>query len=266
MSTQAPVQPQASPSPLAEVWSIAWPIVLTMTSYTVMQFVDKLMVAQVGPMQVAAQGNGGIWAFTPIAFAYGFLSVVNTYVSQNLGAGTPHRSARYPWAAAWLSIAIWILVLAPWALLLPWLFSWMGHDAELVRLESRYGQILLAGAVIMLVSRGLNHFFFGMHRPRIVTVAAICGNLVNVGANYVLIFGDQGLPALGLPGVPGVRPMGLAGAAVGTVIGTVIELAIPAAVFLGPKMNAAYGTRRACRAARHHQASPFPADPVRVPA
>ena len=33
-----------------------------MTSYTVMQFIDKLMVGQVGPLEVAAQGNGGIWA------------------------------------------------------------------------------------------------------------------------------------------------------------------------------------------------------------
>ena len=74
---------------LGEVWSIAWPTVLTMTSYTVMQFMDGLMVAQVDPLAVAAQGNGGIWSFTPIAFAFGFLTVFNSYVSQNLGAKTP---------------------------------------------------------------------------------------------------------------------------------------------------------------------------------
>ncbi len=243
------VNTQADPGvrPLVEVWSIAWPTVLTMTSYTVMQFVDKLMVAQVGPLQLAAQGNGGIWAFTPIAFAFGVLSVVNTFVSQNLGAGTPQRGPRYAWAAAWLGLAAWALLLAPWALALPALFSWMGHAPELVRSESRYGQILLAGAVILLISRGLNHYFFGMHRPRVVTVAALVGNVVNVSANYVLIFGHEGLEAWGLPGVPGVPPLGLTGAALGTVIGTTFELAIPAAVFLGPKMHAAYGTRGAWR-------------------
>ena len=94
--------------PVAEVWSIAWPTVLTMTSYTVMQFIDKLMVGQVGPLEVAAQGNGGIWAFTPIAVAMGFLTVVNTYVSQNLGAGTPRNGPRYAWAALWISLAFWL--------------------------------------------------------------------------------------------------------------------------------------------------------------
>ena len=50
-----------------------------MTSYTVMGFVDALMVARLGPLEVAAQGNGGIWSFNPIAFVFGMLTVVNTF-------------------------------------------------------------------------------------------------------------------------------------------------------------------------------------------
>ncbi|MDX1385019.1 MAG: MATE family efflux transporter, partial [Thermoanaerobaculia bacterium] len=109
------------------------------------------------------------------------------------------------------------------------------------------GRILLLGAVIMLCGRGVHHFFFGMHRPKVVTLSAAVGNTTNVVANYVLIFGEQGLPGLGLPGVPGVPAMGLAGAALGTVLGTVVELAIPAAIFLGPRMNRELGTRAAWR-------------------
>ena len=58
--------------PAREVWAQAWPTVLTMLSFTVMQFVDSLMVSKVGPLEVAAQGNGGIWAFTPQSFLFGF--------------------------------------------------------------------------------------------------------------------------------------------------------------------------------------------------
>ncbi len=236
--------------PLWEVWAIAWPTVLTMTSYTVMQFVDALMVAQVSPLAVAAQGNGGIWSFTPIGFAFGLLTVVNTYVSQNLGAKTPENSPKYAWASLWISLLIWVFLLLPFAFCLPWLFGQM-HDAqaieqvdELVRLESGYATILLVGAVILMTGKGLHHFFFGMHRPKVVTISALIGNAVNIIANYILIFGEEGLPSLGLPGVPGVKPMGLFGAAIGTVIGTLVELVIPAAIFLGPKMNAKYQTRK----------------------
>ncbi len=233
--------------PSAEVWAIAWPTVVTMSSYTMIQFVDSLMVAQVGPIQVAAQGNGGIWAFTPIAFAMGVLSVVNTFVSQNLGAKRPERCSQYAWASVWMSVLIWAIVLVPWALALPWFFERLGHSEQLQALETVYGRVLLLGGIVLLISRGLNHFFFGLHRPIIVTISAIAGNVVNVLANYVLIFGENGLPALGLPGVPGVPALGLVGAAIGTVIGTTVELIIPATIFLGRRLNAEFNTRHAWR-------------------
>src|SRR5204862_7051407 len=87
-------------SPLREVWTIAWPTVLTMTSYTIMQFTDKLMVGQIqhgGPVSLAAQSNGGIWSFCLLSFALGIVTVVNTYVSQNFGAGRPRNGPKYAW-------------------------------------------------------------------------------------------------------------------------------------------------------------------------
>lgn len=234
---------QPSVAPLREVWTVAWPTVLTMTSYTVMQFVDSLMVAQVGPRELAAAGNGGIWAFTPIAAAMGVLTVVNTYVSQNYGAGTPEKGPRYAWAAMWLSLMLWMFIMAPWAFALPFFFSRLGHSEELQALESGYAQILLAGSLFLLMGRGLHHYFFGLHRPKVVAVAAVTGNIVNVVANYVFIFGEQGLPALGLPGVPGMPALGVYGAAMGTVLGSAVELAIPAFIFLGPRMHAELRSR-----------------------
>ncbi len=234
---------------LREVWAIAWPTVATMTSYTVMQFVDKLMMGQVGPLEVAAQGNGGIWAFVPIGVAMGFLTVVNTFVSQNLGAGKPENGPKYAWAALWLTIGTWLAVLLPVALLLPFVFSILHSTdsvadvARLTTMETHYGQILLLGAVFTLSSRGLHHYFFGLHRPKVATVSAIAGNLTNITANYILIFGEAGIPGWGIPGVPGTPALGIYGAALGTVIGSAVEVSIPLAVFLGPKMNAEFNSR-----------------------
>jgi MATE family multidrug resistance protein len=252
-TTSHDVPDPSARGPLREVWSVAWPTVLTMTSYTVMQFIDKLMVGQVGPLEVAAQGNGGIWAFAPMSMAMGFLTVVNTFVSQNLGAGTPRNGPKYAWAALWMSGAIWIVFLLPVAVALPAAFRVMHAGSpvqeleRLVALESGYGRILLVGGIVTLVARSMHHYFFGLHRPKIITLSAIVGNVTNVVANYVLIFGENGLPALGLPGVPGMPALGLTGAAIGTVIGTAVEAVIPLCVFLGPRMHAELGSRSSWR-------------------
>lgn len=227
--------------------AIAAPTVATMTSYTLMQFVDAMMVSRIDPPSpdyLAGQGNGAVWAFAPISILAGFLSVINTYVSQNLGAKTPERGPAYAWNGLWLCLAA-AVVMVPYALLLPHLFSagWMNHSPEVVRYETQFAQILILGALPGMWTRTLAQFFFGMHRPMVVLIAAVCGNLTNFGVNLFLIFGHKGL---------GIPAMGVAGAAIGTVIGSAIECAIPMCVFLSPKYNLLYRTRAAWRFSLAH--------------
>jgi MATE family multidrug resistance protein len=94
------------------------------------------------------------------------------------------------------------------------------------------------GGVILLISKALSNFFFGLQRPKVVTIGAIAGNIANVLGNYVLVYGERGLPELGLPGIPGVPALGVAGSAIGTVIGTTVELIVPLMFFLSRKLNA----------------------------
>jgi MATE family multidrug resistance protein len=218
-----------------------------MLSYTLMQFVDAVMVAQVGPVEVAAQGNGGVWSWAIVVMLIGVLSLVNTFVSQAVGAGRPHEVARYAWAGVWLAAIAWAAVLLPVSFAMPWVFAQMGHGERVTELETSYAQVMMRGGLAVALGKAMSNFFFGIQRPRVITVAAIAGNAVNLVLNYVLIFGRDGLPSLGLPGVPGVEPMGVAGAAVATVIGTAAETAIPMAVFLGRRIDAEFGIRRAWR-------------------
>lgn len=233
---------------IRRVWSLAWPTVVTMTSYTLMQFVDSLMVSQLGGLELAAQGNGGVWAWTAMAFLYGVITIVNTFVSQCVGRGESQRAAGYAWCGIWFAVFSWGILLLPMAIWgLPIAFGAMGHERALVELETSYGRVLLLGAAVSLAGKAITNFFFGIGRPKVITISAIAGNIVNVIGNYVLIYGEAGLPALGLPGVPGVSPMGVQGAAIATVIGTCVETAIPAFVFLGPQLARQYGTRSAWR-------------------
>jgi MATE family multidrug resistance protein len=245
----SPVESAVPPSrhPAREVWSQAWPTVLTMLSFTVMQFVDSLMVSKVGPLEVAAQGNGGIWAFVPQSFLFGFLSVVNTFVAQNIGAGRREAVARYGWAGLHLSIAAWALVMVPWALALPAFFGWLGHSEALRHLELQYALVLAYGSIAGLAAKAMSNFFFGLQRPRLITIGAIAGNLVNVGLNYVLIYGERGLEDWGWPGVPGVPALGVLGAAIATVCGTLVEACVPLSVFLFGRLAREFGTWSSAR-------------------
>ena len=246
-------------SAISELLRVAVPAVATMTSYTVMQFVDKLIVKELGPDELAAVGNGGIAAFIPGAAMMGLLGVINTFVSQNLGAGRPERGSAYAWNGLYLSVLAWIAVFVPFAIFLPHvflaqqaIFDLTAPSEAVSAMQNQYGSILLLGMIFTLGSRALGHFFYGIHRPSVVMVSAIVGNAVNVLLCNYLVLGRVGLPFPGMEWQSGWEGMGVLGAALSTVAGGIVELIIPFALFLAPKTDAKYHTRRAWRYSTAH--------------
>lgn len=259
-----------------ELLVVAAPVVATMTSYTIMQFADQLMVSRMGPdpVYVGAQGNGGLLSFVPISIATGFITVVNTYVSQNLGAGKPERGPAYAWAAVWFSAAFWALILLPFAALVPWVVGLMRDtgldEAALASADRRdamaveYARILLIGAIVTMTTRAISQYFYGMHKPMVVLVGTVAGNIVNLVGNSFLIYG----PTAAKTGVGwldawfeftaslcaslGIPRLGVAGAAYATVLGSLVELLIPALLFLSPRFERLYRTRSAWKPSLGH--------------
>jgi len=205
---------------MGEVVRMAIPTVLNTVSVTVMQFVDGWMVSHVSKEALSAQFIGAVSSFVPISFFFGVFVCVSTYASQNLGAGKPQRSAVYGWHGLWVA---WMAaaLLAPLILLAPRILGQFGHAPHVTYLETRYFQIMIGGVVFALSSRALGQWFIGVHRPHINVIAGVAANGVNVLANWVLIFGKFGFPALGL-----------IGAGIGTVLGFFVEAVILGTVFL----------------------------------
>jgi MATE family multidrug resistance protein len=90
--------------------------------------------------------------------------------------------------------------------------------------------------VIGLLRNCLSSFFSGIGRTRIVMVAAVTAMIVNVGMNYILIFGKLGVPALGIRG-----------AACGTIIGGLCGVGVLLAAYLGPTIRRTYQVGRSLR-------------------
>lgn len=223
------------PKPLwgiGEVLMLSLPAGMSMLARTLMRFVDGYMVSNLGPDPLTAQFVAGMTAFVFEAFILGTLTAVNTYVSQNFGAGRNERCGQYARAGLLLSVSMAACCLP---LLLPAraIFVLLGQDASLVGMQAMYFRYMILSIMIGQPAVTLSRFFYGVHRPGIVFISAILANGFNVFANWVLIFGKLGFPA-----------MGLEGAAIGTLISTGLQLAVMVCFFLGPRMNARYATRR----------------------
>ena len=231
MSTSAakPVDLDAGErSPLAELISLAAPTVAQMASYTVMQFLDTLMLSRIGEAEATAAGNSGLLGFAIISFGVGVLWVVNTLVSQSYGRRDFAACGRYVWQGVWFSMVMSI-VLAVMLPLAPRMFHAFGHEPKLAALETTYIQIVLSATAIKLFGTAVGQFLLGVDRPRAVMVCSIVGVSVNAVVAWAMLFGHLGF-----------HPMGIAGAAWAQNIGVLFETAALTCFAMQPKLRSTY--------------------------
>ncbi len=255
----------SSDGAIKEMLTIAIPSVATMTSYTIMAFVDKLMVKDIGedPVYIAAQSNGSMLVWMSMAYVLGMNGVINSFVSQNLGANKPERGAAYAWNGLWIGLIFYVTMMLPLLLVIPGMYAKIhAGDDQLISLETQYALVMMAGGVFVIGARSIHHYFYGMHRPNVVLISAIAGNMTNVVLNMVFIFGESGMPIgdswfggvvvapvseamSSIAGMFGISAMGIKGAAIATVIGGAVEFVIPFVLFVSPKYARLFGTRKA---------------------
>ncbi len=193
-------------SKLSVVWNqiretlrLGVPVVLVQLSQTSMTFVDTLMVGRLGNRELASVSLGNSVFFPVTVTLLGFLLATGPMVSQAFGAGRPKaigRSLRQGlWMATVLAIPCFLVVRgAPDVLLL------IGQDPRTVELSAGYLNAVSWGSLPLLWFGALRAFVEAVSRPRVVTVSAAGGVALNVVANYVLMFGKAGFPALGVRG------------------------------------------------------------------
>jgi MATE family multidrug resistance protein len=164
-----------------------------------MGLVDTLMVGRLGPAAIAATGMGS-GVFTAIViFGMGLMLGLDTLVSQSAGGGRLDECRR------WLHHGIVLaLLVAPLVMVLTWVAfltidAW-GLNPEIRALAGPYLQVIALSAAPLLLYAALRRYLQGIHVVRPVMWALVTANLVNAGANAILIYGRFGAPALGVAG------------------------------------------------------------------
>jgi MATE family multidrug resistance protein len=220
---------------MAEMLAMALPMVVSTSADTLMTFTDRLFLSKLGPQAMNAAMAGGLANFLAMTFFLGLISYTTALAAQQLGAGSKPRAAQAAGQGVWLALAAWPLLL----LLLPLagpVFSRLGLDAAQLPLQVQYFRILILGAGLGLLRGPFIGFFCGIGRTRVVMASALTSLAVNALMAWLLIFGHWGLPA-----------WGIAGAAIGTIIGSIAGLLVMLFSALAPGVRHEFQVARALR-------------------
>ncbi len=219
LERRAPSQAAAAGG-MHELLAIALPMVISHACDTVMMFTDRLFLSKLGPEQMNASMAGGLTCYMLMTFFLGLTGYSTALVAQYLGAGRKDRCATATTQAMLIALTAYPLILLARPLVHV-VFARTGISAGQLAPQIEYFDIVIYAAVVGLLRNCLSSFFSGIGRTRVVMVSAATAMLVNVGMNYILIYGKLGSPALGVRG-----------AAYGTVIGGVFGLGVLLTAYL----------------------------------
>ena len=181
------------------VFSVSLPLVLSMAATTVMEFTDRVFLANYSIEAIAAALPGGITAFLFLTFFAGVTSYLNVFIVQYTGARSLFRIGACLWQGVYFSMLAAVILIGLSFVADP-LFRLGGHPPDVQRLESLYFRILCMGAGMNVLGTGLSCFFSGRGKTRPVMVISIIGMVFNIPLDYALINGIWIFPEMGIQG------------------------------------------------------------------
>lgn len=188
------------------------PLVFSMISLSTYSMIDGMFVGKkLGKEAIAAVNIA--WPIFPgliayeLLFGFGAASIVGYFLGQN----KTHR-ARLVFSSVFYFVALSTFILS--MVLLPFsenIVRFFGSNDALLSMSKRYIEIILMGAVFVVLHPLADVFVVNDKRPILAMVAMLIGSLANIFFNYLFIF---------------VLEVGVQGSAIATVIGHAIGVLV----------------------------------------
>ncbi len=181
------------------MFSLAVPVVVAELGWITMGMVDTLMVGRLSPEAIGAVGVGSSLFLAVGIFAMGLLLGLDTLVAQAFGGRRLDECHVWLVHGTGVALALAVPVMGMLWLLAAGLDGWGLHPAVLA-LTRPYLDIVTWSVLPLLLYAAFRRYLQGMGVVRPVMIALVVANVMNACANWVLIFGHFGAPAMGVRG------------------------------------------------------------------
>jgi MATE family multidrug resistance protein len=189
----------ASAPTLRLLLALAGPMILARATQAVIGAADTYQVSHLGPQAVAATATGGLNTYGLIMLPMGTVFIVQSFVSQLVGKGTPAETPRFAWYGLMLAALAGLFAVAtiPFA---PDALGLFGFEPAVHDQMTDYVQIRLYAVAAIVGMEALGNWYGGLGNTWMAMIAGIIAMVVDVFLNWVLIDGNLGAPAMGVSG------------------------------------------------------------------
>lgn len=196
-----------------KTFQVAWPSMLESFMMAIVGMVDTIMVSSLGPSAIAAIGLTNQPKFICLAVFTSMSIAVSALVARRRGEGDWEGANKVLTQSLMIVLILdFFITLVALSFADP-ILRFTGTNADTHELAVQYYQIVVGGQLFAAVNIIINAAQRGAGNTKIAMWTNLVSNGVNVVFNYLLIQGRMGFPALGVRG-----------AAIATVLGTLAAM------------------------------------------
>ncbi len=184
---------------LRRVLALGLPLAGSHLAQFMLAVTDTIMLGWYGVVDLAAGVLGAALFFAVFTFGTGFANAVMPMVATAASSGQETEVRRATRMGLWLSIAFGLGALPVF-----WfsgaLLTALGQPEDVIPLAKAYMRLLGFSLVPALIVMVLKNYLAALGRTQValwITVAAV---VLNVGLNWMFIFGNLGMPEMGVRG------------------------------------------------------------------
>ena len=184
---------------IVSTFQLAYPVVIGQLGIVMMGVVDSLMVGQLGAAPLAAASLGNGMAFIVMIIGIGISMAVTPLVAIAVGAGKYEDCGIY-FRQSLLVNSVISIITAVIIYFAADLIQYFDQPKEVQNQAISYVRIIGLSSIPLLLFQSYKQFIEGLSVMRPAMIISLIANIVNVFVNWLLIFGNLGLPKLELDG------------------------------------------------------------------
>lgn len=184
---------------IRDLLKLAVPVSIGQLGHIMLGVVDSFMVGEIGTDSLAAAGLANGLFFLIMVIGIGISHALTTLVAIAVGEGKVEK-CREILAQSIIVHGVFAILLSLITYVLAKLVYHLGQDPIVAELTESYLTILSFSILPFMLFQTYRQFVEGLSDTKTPMYMALAANIVNIFANWVLIFGNLGLPALGLEG------------------------------------------------------------------
>ena len=195
--------------------SVAWPAMAESFFVTLAGMIDTMMVSALGSYAVAAVGLTAQPKFIGLTVFFGINVAVSALIARRKGENRREKANEILLTALVMTLALCAVITVIFVAFAPQIMALAGSNADTHEAAVEYFRIIMGGMFFSVLTMVINSAQRGSGNTRLSMTTNLVSSVVNILFNYLLIEGHLGFPA-----------WGIRGAAIATVLGTVVSAAM----------------------------------------